>query len=119
MCKSNPKGSLDQRQCSGLLTFRAVGPQNVKPMLIFPLQPKKERIGKKVVERDPTRGSNKRTNDERTTYDPRVVVVFDPTMLASVGVMKAWAQHFRESTGTTTEKLVSMDNYYSHLDQDF
>ena len=31
-----PKGSLDQRQCSGLLTFRAVGPQNVKPILIFP-----------------------------------------------------------------------------------
>src|SRR6185437_7275039 len=37
-----PKGCLDQRQCSVLLTFRAVAPQNVRPVLIFPLEPYKE-----------------------------------------------------------------------------
>src|SRR6185437_13414411 len=44
-----PKGSLDQRFCSGILTSRAVGPQNVKPMLIFPLTPYKIKNQKKVV----------------------------------------------------------------------
>ena len=53
------------------------------------------------------------------TYDQRVTVVFDRSMLASRDVILAWAQHFRESTGVGSEKLVSMDNYYSHLLPEF
>ena len=45
-----PKGSLDQRQCSGLLTFRATALQNVKPILIFPLAPYKIRKMRKLSE---------------------------------------------------------------------
>jgi hypothetical protein len=39
-------------------------------------------------------------------------------MLATVDIMKAYAKHFRDSTGTDTEKLLIMDNYYSHTDDD-
>jgi len=83
----HPKGGLDQRFCSALLTFRAVGPQNVPPMLVFPLQPFKERKGREVIKVDPFRATNKVTRNEQKEYDNRVVVVFDPTMLASIDVM--------------------------------
>src|SRR6185437_11523795 len=114
---AQPKGSLDQRQCSALLTFRAVGPQNVPPVLVFPLQPYKIRdSNREVIDVDPFRGSNVVTEEERKQYDPRVAVVYDPSMVANVTVMKAWTTHFASHVGVETEKLLSMDNFYSHID---
>src|SRR6185437_13404941 len=116
---SQPKGSLDQRQCSGLLTFRAVGPQNVPPILVFPLQPHKTRDNnREVIAVDHLRGTNIVTEEERKEYDPRVVVVYDPSMIANVSVMKVWAAHFARCAGVETEKLLSMDNFYSHIDSE-
>ena len=40
-------------------------------------------------------------------------------MLATPDVMWVWANHLIDSIGTETEKLVSMDNYYSHKTQEF
>ena len=48
-----------------------------------------------------------------------VVVVYDKSMLSTPAVMHVWAEHFIRSTGTDTEKLVSLDIYYSHREKDF
>lgn len=39
-------------------------------------------------------------------------------MVSTVNVMKAYAKHFRESRGTETEKLLSMD-LVSHRNEEF
>lgn len=40
-------------------------------------------------------------------------------MLANYQVLHWWGFHFRESTDNHSEKLVSLDNYYSHCDSMF
>lgn len=70
-----PKGALDQRWCSVILTFRAVAPQNVKPMLIFPLQPYKKKSHGDIEYIDPSRPTNVVIEEEMKKYDPRVEVV--------------------------------------------
>ena len=102
----HPQGSgLEKRQCTLQLTIRAVGEQNIKPILIF-------------------RGTGTRIpNSERSLYPPNIRVLWQRRAWADRRIMMEWLDGFDEDLGrsaaTRQEVMLGMDQHGSQLVSEF
>ena len=103
------KVDLTKRQCTIQPTFRAVGPQNVKPVIIFRLMPKIVDEKKAII--DVTKPADSRIFKETPAYDKRVQVYYDPKAYACGDVCLQTLKDFNKQTSRQGFRLLGMDNW--------
>lgn len=104
-----PKVDVTKRMCTLQPTFRAEGPQNVKPAIIFRLKPKI--VNKATFKIDVTKPADSRIHAELHKYDKRVTVYFDPKAYACADVCAAQLRDFHRHTKSQGDRILGLDNW--------
>lgn len=103
------KVDLTKRQCTLQPCFRAVGRQNVKPVIIFALKPKIIDAENGVI--DVTKPADSRIFKEMAKYDRRVQVYYDPKSYACGDVCVQTLRDFNKQTRRQGKRLLGLDNW--------
>lgn len=112
-----PKVDVTKRMCTIQPTFRAEGPQNVKPAIFFALKPKI--VDKKRFIIDVKKPADSRIVREMSQYDSRVDVYFDPKAYASGDVCIALLKDFHQQTKSQGPVILGLDNWGSQATVDY
>ena len=103
------KVDLTKRQCTLQPFFRAVGPQNVKPVIIFALKPKIVDEEKGII--DVSKPADSRIFKEMAQYDTRVQVYYDPKAYACGDICIRTLKDFDKQTSRQGKRLLGLDNW--------